>query len=105
MAEYADGRGLDPTLAPRPHLHPVRTLSGTPVTDARPSDHPWHLGLSVALPDVDGANFWGGPTYLRGRGYTWRDDHGRIEHLGFAAPRPRRVRRDACDGATRRVSC
>jgi hypothetical protein len=33
--------------------------------------------------DVDGWNFWGGPSYLRGQGYTWRDDHGRIEHVGF----------------------
>jgi hypothetical protein len=84
VAEYADGHGLDPTLAPRPHLHPVRTLGGTPVTAVAPDDHPWHLGFSVAVPDVDGANFWGGPTYLRGVGYTWRTDHGRIEHLGFA---------------------
>ena len=88
VAEYVDGRGLDPVLGPRPHLHPVRTLSGTPVTDARPNDHRWHLGLSVALQDVDGWNFWGGPTYLPGKGYTARDDHGRIEHLGFAALDP-----------------
>jgi Methane oxygenase PmoA len=83
VAEYRPGRGLDPTLTPRPHLHPVRTLDGMPVTDAGPDDHPWHLGLSVGVPDVDGANFWGGPTYLRGRGYRWRADHGRIEHLAF----------------------
>ena len=84
VAEYRDGRGLDPTLVPRPHLHPVRTLGGTPVTAACPDDHPWHLGFSVAVPDVGGANLWGGPTYLRGQGYTWRTDHGRIEHLGFS---------------------
>ena len=83
VAEYGDGRGLEPALVPRPHLHPVRTLGGTPVTAACPDDHPWHLGFSVAVPDVDGANLWGGPTYLRGPGYTWRTDHGRIEHLGF----------------------
>jgi len=84
VAEYGDGRGLDPTLVPRPHLHPVRTLGGTAVTAASPDDHPWHLGFSVAVPDVGGANLWGGPTYLRGQGYTWRTDHGRIEHLGFS---------------------
>ena len=84
VAEYVDGSGLEPVLAPRPHLHPVRTLGGRPVTDAGPADHRWHLGLSVALQDVDGCNFWGGPTYLRGRGYTWREDHGWIEHAGFA---------------------
>jgi len=84
VAEYGDGRGLDPTLVPRPHLHPVRTLGGTAVTAVSPDDHPWHLGFSVAVPDVDGANLWGGPTYLRDRSYTWRTDHGRIEHVGFA---------------------
>ena len=84
VAEYGDGRGLEPALVPRPHLHPVRTLGGTPVTAACPDDHPWHLGFSVAVPDVGGANLWGGPTYLRGQGYTWRTDHGRIEHLGFS---------------------
>jgi Methane oxygenase PmoA len=83
VAEYVDGAGLDRTLAPRPYLHPVRTLAGVVVTDARPADHPWHLGVSVAIPDVDGANLWGGPTYRHGEGYTWRDDHGRIVHAGF----------------------
>jgi hypothetical protein len=83
VAEYVDGAELEAVLAPRPHLHPVRTLGGRPVTDAVPADHRWHLGLSVAVPDVDGRNFWGGRSYLRGRGYTWRADHGRIEHAGF----------------------
>jgi hypothetical protein len=83
VAAYRDGGDLDPTLSPRPYLHPVRTLAGTPVTAARPADHPWHLGISVALQDVDGCNFWGGPTYVRGEGYVWRDDHGRIEHTAF----------------------
>jgi hypothetical protein len=83
VAAYRDGSGLDATLSPRPHLHPVRTLEGTVVTDALPADHPWHLGMSVALQDVNGWNFWGGPTYSRGQGYVWRDDHGRIDHAGF----------------------
>jgi hypothetical protein len=86
VAEYVDGADLAAVLAPRPHLHPVRTLGGRPVTDAVPADHHWHLGLSVAVPDVDGRNFWGGRSYLRGRGYTWRADHGRIEHAGFDDP-------------------
>ena len=84
VAEYVGGRDLDPGLAPRPHLHPVHTLGGTAVTAVAPEDHPWHLGFSVAVPDVDSANFWGGPTYLRGRGYTWCSDHGRIEHRAFS---------------------
>ena len=83
VADYADGSALDPALVPRPYLHPVRTLGGVVVTDARPPDHPWHLGLGVAVPDVGGANFWGGPTYVCGTGYVAREDHGRIVHTGF----------------------
>jgi hypothetical protein len=70
---------------PRPHLHPVRTLGGTVVTDAAPPDHPWHLGVSVAVQDVGGWNFWGGRTYVRDQGYVSRPDHGRIEHVAFTA--------------------
>ncbi|MBV9921419.1 MAG: PmoA family protein, partial [Pseudonocardia sp.] len=80
VAEYVDGVGLDPVLVPRPHLHPLRTLGGTVMTAAQPADHRWHLGLSVAVPDVAGCNFWGGPTFLREQGYTLQADHGRIEH-------------------------
>jgi hypothetical protein len=88
VADYRDGTELDPVLSPRPYLHPVRTLAGTVVTDARPADHRWHLGVSVAVPDVDGWNFWGGPTYVRDEGYLWRDDHGRIVHTGFVDLEP-----------------
>jgi hypothetical protein len=84
VADEVDGSDLDPNLSPRPYLHPVRTLGGTVVTDALPADHRWHLGISVALQDVEGWNFWGGRTYVRGQGYVWRGDHGRIEHAGFA---------------------
>ncbi|MFC7343549.1 PmoA family protein [Saccharopolyspora griseoalba] len=83
VAEYPDGADLPASLGPRPHLHPVRTLGGRVVTDALPEDHRWHLGFSVALQDVDNWNFWGGRTYVRDRGYTELDDHGRIEHVSF----------------------
>lgn len=69
---------LDVRLAPRPYLHPVRTLGGTVVTAELPEDHPWHLGVSVTLQDVGGVNLWGGRTYVRDQGYVWRDDHGRV---------------------------
>jgi hypothetical protein len=84
VAEYADGSDLAPDLAPRPYFHPVRTLGGVVVTDVLPADHLWHLGLGVAIPDVDGWNLWGGNTFVAGQGYVLRDDHGRIEHAGFA---------------------
>jgi Methane oxygenase PmoA len=80
VAHYETRPDLAAELSPRPYLHPVRTLSGVTVTDARPADHEWHLGISVALQDVAGNNFWGGPTYDRDRGYQWCDDHGHVQH-------------------------
>ncbi|MFJ5954393.1 DUF6807 family protein [Paenarthrobacter sp. NPDC092416] len=79
VATLQDGTHIRPTSSPRPYLHPVRTLSGTVVTDHVPEDHVWHLGAGVAIQDVDGINFWGGRTYTRDAGgYVWRKDHGRI---------------------------
>ncbi|MGW9194507.1 DUF6807 domain-containing protein [Micromonospora chersina] len=83
VARYVVHPDLDARHGPRPYLHPVRTLAGTPVTDALPADHVWHLGASLAVQDVDGANLWGGRTYVRDAGYTWRDDHGVISHTGW----------------------
>ncbi|WP_327119848.1 PmoA family protein [Streptomyces sp. NBC_01341] len=67
----------------RPHLHPVTTLAGTPVTEVRPADHIHHLGVSVAVPDVAGHNFWGGRTFVRDQGPTELDNHGAQRHLGW----------------------
>ena len=78
VARYLDGRGTIPTSSPRPVLHPVRTLAGVVLTARRPADHDWHLGVSVAIPDVNGSSFWGGGTYVRGEGYVLLDNHGRI---------------------------
>jgi hypothetical protein len=83
VARYVVDPALDARHGPRPYLHPVRTLGGTVVTDALPADHVWHLGASLAVQDVDGTNLWGGRTYVRDVGYTWRDDHGRIAHTGW----------------------
>jgi hypothetical protein len=83
VAEYVTTPRVDPLRGPRPFLHPVRTLSGTVVTDVLPEDHPHHLGVSVAMQDVNGTNLWGGRTYVRDEGYAWRDDHGRIEHTAW----------------------
>jgi len=66
--------------APRPYFHPVHSLSGVPLTAVQPPDHPWHYGLSLAVPQVDGTNFWGGSTYVAGIGYVDRADHGQIVH-------------------------
>ncbi|GAA4797957.1 PmoA family protein [Streptomyces ziwulingensis] len=69
--------------SPRPYLHPVTTLTGTPVTEFSPADHPHHLGVGVAVPDVEGHNFWGGRTYVRDQGPTELDNHGSQRHTGF----------------------
>jgi hypothetical protein len=80
VATYVREPELDIRLGPRPYLHPVRTLGGVVVTDALCVDHPWHLGASLAMADVNGWNLWGGRTFVRDEGYVWRDDHGRITH-------------------------
>ncbi|MBT2514530.1 DUF6807 family protein [Arthrobacter sp. ISL-30] len=86
LAVERTGKGLTPTLAPRPYLHPVTTLAGTIVTDHLPVDHPWHLGAGFALQDVNGNNFWGGRTYTTDAGaYVARPDHGRIEVVPSAS--------------------
>lgn len=79
VAELRTGDDISPTDSPRPFLDRVRTRGGVLVSDQQPLDHTWHLGVGVALQDVDGTNFWGGRTYTREDGrYIWRDDHGRI---------------------------
>lgn len=76
----------DPPLeSPRPYLHPVRTLAGEVVTGCCPEDHPWHKGISWALPNAGTENFWGGPTYRRGDGYVQLDNNGTVRHDGFGA--------------------
>jgi predicted dehydrogenase len=78
VARYLDGRGTIPTSSPRPVLHPVRTLAGVVLTALHPADHDWHLGVSIAVPDVNGTSFWGGGTYIHGKGYVLLDNHGEI---------------------------
>ncbi|QAY59082.1 oxidoreductase [Microbacterium protaetiae] len=72
---YHDGAGLDRVLAPRPFLT-ASSPSGVAVTEVSPDDHPHHLGLSLALPDVNGVSFWGGNTFVRGHGPALLDNHG-----------------------------
>lgn len=83
VASYVWRPDLPATDAPRPYLHPVRTLAGVQVTEFRPADHVHHLGVSLAVSDVGGVNFWGGRTFVRGRGPAWLGDHGRQRHDAF----------------------
>ncbi|GAA2171733.1 MULTISPECIES: DUF6807 domain-containing protein [Glycomyces] len=80
VASYVWRSELPASTAPRPFLHPVRTLAGTVVTDARPHSHTHQLGISIAAPDIGGQNFWGGRTFVAGHGPAWLDDHGTQRH-------------------------
>lgn len=69
--------------SPRPYLHPVRTLGGRVVSLYRPHDHVWHKGIAWSLPNVGPANFWGGTTFRRDRGYEQLPNNGTMRHTGF----------------------
>jgi hypothetical protein len=80
VAHYVWDPDLPATVSPRPYLHPVTTLGGTTVTGFMPDDHLHHLGASIAIPVLNQANFWGGRTYVAGRGSVRVDNHGRQTH-------------------------
>ncbi|WP_205328335.1 PmoA family protein [Glycomyces sp. YM15] len=88
VAEYVWRPHLPNTLSPRPFLHPVRTLAGTVVTELMPPDHRHHLGVSLAVPDAGGANFWGGRTYVRDQGSLPLPNHGVQRHHRWEATAP-----------------
>ncbi|MER7057440.1 MULTISPECIES: PmoA family protein [unclassified Streptomyces] len=83
VGRYVTRPELPDRLSPRPCLHPVTTLAGTAVTEFSPADHLHHLGVGVAVPDVEGHNFWGGRTYVRDQGPTELDNHGAQRHTAF----------------------
>ncbi|WP_233552552.1 DUF6807 family protein [Jiangella rhizosphaerae] len=83
VAHLLDGMGAAPASSPRPFLDRVRTLGGVLLSTAHPADHDWHVGVSVGITDVDGANFWGGRTYRRPAGYVWQNNHGRVFTAGI----------------------
>ena len=80
LFRYVYESGVDPAESPKPYFHPLRTLAGEEVTLFRPHDHPWHTGLAMTSANLSGENFWGGPTFVRDRGYAWVENQGRIRH-------------------------
>ena len=76
LGTHCTGRQQPATSAPRPYLHPIRSLGGATVTEAAPADHPHHLGLSIAFSDVNGTNFWGGSTFTAASGPVLLANHG-----------------------------
>ncbi len=70
----------------KPYAHPVRTLGGRVVTGYRPNDHRWHKGLQMTASHVSGQNFWGGNSYVHGRGYLPLPERiGQMRHDGFSS--------------------
>ncbi|MFI8814733.1 PmoA family protein [Streptomyces sp. NPDC055082] len=70
--------------APKPYLHPIRTLGDNVVTDYRPNDHRWHKGLQMTASHLSGQNLWGGNTYVHGQDYVPLPERvGSMAHLGF----------------------
>jgi hypothetical protein len=70
--------------SPRPYFHPIRTLTGDEVSTYRPHDHVWHKGIAWSLPNVGPQNFWGGPTFVRDKGYVQLDNNGTQAHRALA---------------------
>ena len=79
--------------SPRPYFHPLRTLAGDAVTTFRPHDHRWHHGLSMTSAHLSGENFWGGATFVEGRGYTQLPNNGTMRHEGWDGLEPLLVER------------
>jgi hypothetical protein len=77
--------------SPRPYFHPVHTLGGELITLFRPEDHVWHRGIAWSLPNVGTANFWGGVTYVRDRGYVQLRNNGAMRHEAFLRLSPTTV--------------
>ncbi|WP_371597082.1 PmoA family protein [Streptomyces sp. NBC_00564] len=70
--------------APKPYLHPLRTLANNVVTDYRPNDHRWHKGLQMTASHLSGQNLWGGNTYVHGKGYVELPERvGSMAHVAF----------------------
>ncbi|HEY3562400.1 MAG TPA: DUF6807 family protein [Kribbella sp.] len=82
LARYEFGRRMPQVHAPRPYLHPVRTLAGQPLTEVSPVDHRHHYGVSLAIAQVNGTSHWGGRTYVRGQGPTLLTNHGQQRSRG-----------------------
>jgi Methane oxygenase PmoA len=83
IASYVYGPGVAAFEAPKPYMHPMRTLSGALVSAYRPHDHRWHKGAQMTWSHVSGQNFWGGNTYVHGRGYVPLDNVGAMRHDRF----------------------
>lgn len=83
LGRYEIASGAPAAEAPKPYWHPLRALDGGLLTGYRPWDHRWHKGLQMTWTAVSGQNFWGGPSYVEGEGYVWKDNLGQMRHERF----------------------
>ena len=79
---------MPPAESPKPYFHPISTLARNDVSIYRPYDHVWHKGLQMTMAVLNGQNFWGGPSYVHGKGYVQLPNNGRMDHQGWDAITP-----------------
>ncbi|MGW4967620.1 DUF6807 domain-containing protein [Nonomuraea sp. NPDC004186] len=84
IAQYVYHPDAPDAESPKPYIHPIRSLSGAPMSVYRPHDHRWHKGLQMTWAHLSGQNFWGGPTFSVEKNYHWRDNLGHMNHIDFA---------------------
>ncbi|MFG2515382.1 PmoA family protein [Streptomyces sp. NPDC048584] len=85
ILRYVHRPDPEPFESQKPYAHPVRTLGGRTVTGYRPNDHRWHKGLQMTASHLSGQNFWGGNSYVHGRGYLPLAERvGSMRHDGFS---------------------
>ncbi|MFC9558659.1 PmoA family protein [Agromyces sp. NPDC056965] len=82
LASYVHRPDPEQFEAPKPYLHPLRTVAGDVVTNYRPHDHRWHKGLQLTCTELSGHNLWGGHTYVDGEGYVALDNVGCMAPIG-----------------------
>ncbi len=80
LFRYVYNNQVPAVESPRPYFHPLYTLDGDNVTLFRPHDHRWHHGLSMTMAYLSGENFWGGRSYVDGKGYVQLNNNGRQQH-------------------------
>ncbi len=83
IAHYVYRPDAPEAEAPKPYLHPIRSITGAPMSVYRPWDHRWHKGLQMTWAHLSGENFWGGPTFSVETDYQWLDNLGHIDHIDF----------------------
>jgi hypothetical protein len=85
LAVYRAREHVPRSDSPKPCFAPIYTASGRLVTEFRPPDHTWHMGLFYGWVHANDCNLWGGGWYLpeKGRYEDVPGTHGIQRHDGF----------------------